>query len=226
MPTLLRTDSFLRRTSRAPRAAAALPVRPYGSDDSSQPYKVMKSTSLFGALALLASLTTGCDQALPSDTATETLVGPQASARVANSVSGGGADFYPSETDDISFRITFNARSNVDGALRGRVHWTFPDGRLASQGDVYCLDVRGNRAYMAYRATAGEFGGYGELGNSVVLGFEDNGEGAGSPLDRQSFIYFGIDVDLDCSDFGDFVESGAPGSGFPVEWVRGNVQVR
>lgn len=146
--------------------------------------------------------------------------------RWVHNVSGGGADFYPGETDDISFRITFHTRSDANGNVVGDVHWTFPDGRLASRGDVYCLDVRDNRAYMAYRVEAGEFGGYGVPGNTVALGFEDNGEGSGAPADRQSFIYFGPGFDIDCVGFGDFVESGSPGSGFPVEWVRGNVQVR
>lgn len=148
-----------------------------------------------------------------------------ADGRWVHNVTGGGQDSYPADNYEPTFRITFNARVDAQDVAEGMVRWWFLDGRPASYGEVSCLEVRGNRAYIAYQAEGGEFGDYGLPGNTVLFAVQDNGEGYPNDSDRQSFISF-ANFPVTCGVFADFIDSGIPGSGFPVIWLDGNVQVR
>jgi hypothetical protein len=128
---------------------------------------------------------------------------------------------YPG-CSDATFSISFDARVDAADNATGKVEWWFLDGTPASYGTVGCVEFRDNRAYLSYQVEGGELEGYGEPGNWVFVGFEDNGEGAGGPADRQSFIYFAGES-IPCEFFADFIEGS---DGFPVEWLHGNVQVR
>lgn len=144
-------------------------------------------------------------------------------SRWVHNVTGGGKDSYPGFEGDPNFEISFNARVDEDGYTDGKVEWYALDGSLISSGDVTCLEVRDNRAYISYNVVTGDGGGYGTPGHSVLLGFEDNGEGVNEPADRQSYIYYALSSNYPCVPFADYVEAT---DGFPVEWVEGNVQVR
>lgn len=183
-------------------------------------------------IALLSILTlalASCDSVINSDNTApseiENSVTTDQSAKGGkwiHSVSGGGKDFYPGETNDATFEITFNARKDADGNVKGKVKWNFLDGTPASYGSVQCLEVRDNRAYMTYIAEGGNWVAYGTPGKTVYLAFEDNGEGSNAPLDRQSYIYAGGNT-TNCDGLNpDFFDN----EGFPVKWVNGNVQVR
>lgn len=143
-----------------------------------------------------------------------------------HNVTGGGEDSYPGYDGDPNFKIEFDARVDANGYAEGDVAWWFLDGTPASFGHVTCLEVRENRAYLVYAAEGGEYPGYGDPGNSVLIAFEDNGQGSGDDPDRQSFIYYANAPLWPCEAWADFVDAGGPGGGFPVEWVHGNVQVR
>lgn len=186
--------------------------------------------SVFGLFAVCLLVIASCDSVTNTGNVATTglenaVVAEQAAkgGKWIHNVTGGGKDFYPGETKDASFEITFNAKKDADGNVKGKVKWNFLDGTPASYGSVQCLEVRDNRAYMTYIAEGGNWDpGYGTPGNTVYLAFEDNGEGTNAPLDRQSFIYVGGNTN-NCDVLNpDFFDT----QGFPVEWVNGNVQVR
>jgi hypothetical protein len=122
--------------------------------------------------------------------------------------------------------MELDARVDADGHAEGDVAWWFADGTPASFGSVTCLAVRENRAYLVYAAQGGEYSGYGTPGNSVMIAFEDNGQGRADLPDRQSFIYYANAPQWSCAVWADFVDAGGDGGGFPVEWLHGNVRVR
>jgi hypothetical protein len=133
---------------------------------------------------------------------------------------GGGQDLYPGSTT-TDFQISFNAREDAQGNDVGSVSWTDPTtGATIASGRVDCLHVTGNRAWVRYVADLG-----GTLFH-VYIGFEDNGEGRkATGVDRHTFIYGGP-VNPGNATCEDFANTNGFGTGFPVEWVRGNVQVR
>jgi hypothetical protein len=55
-------------------------------------------------------------------------------------------------------------------------------------------------------------GDYGVPGHSVLVGFEDNGEGAGAPADRHTYIYYYTSTWANqCVRFADWIENGRGG---------------
>lgn len=132
--------------------------------------------------------------------------------------SGGGQDLYP-DSENPDFVITFNAKEDSEGNDVGMVNWTDTEGNVIASGEVDCLYVEGNRAWIRYVA---DFGG---IIYHVYIGFEDNGEGANAEIDRHTYVYGGPVSELNptCEDF---AGSDGFGTGFPVEWIRGNVQVQ
>ncbi|TAL57935.1 MAG: hypothetical protein EPN84_13405 [Legionella sp.] len=148
-----------------------------------------------------------------------------AGSKWVHNVTGGGEDSYPNQNNKPTFKISLNAKINEEGLVKGYVEWWFLDGRPASFGNVYCMEVRNNRAYIGYKSLGGQFGGYGIPGNSVLLALEDNGEGSNAYSDRQSFIYYVNFPTYTCTNFVDFIESQGD-NGFPVIWLHGNVQIR
>ena len=94
----------------------------------------MKYVSLVCTLALLASFTTGCDQAGPTADDGISLVGPTADARVVTHISVGGADAcealgFPTGCD-ANYSLT--ARVDADGTARGQWQDTFSGGGRGS----------------------------------------------------------------------------------------------
>ncbi|MDI1321362.1 MAG: hypothetical protein PSV36_01360 [Algoriphagus sp.] len=133
--------------------------------------------------------------------------------------SGGGQDLYPG-SENPDFLITFNAKEDSEGNDVGMVNWSDTEGNVIASGEVDCLYVEGNRAWVRYGVELNE-----ELW-LIWIGFEDNGEGANAEVDRHTYIYGGpasIYGSITCEDFG---ASDGFGNGFPVEWIRGNVQVQ
>lgn len=132
--------------------------------------------------------------------------------------SGGGQDLYPG-SENPDFKITFTAKEDSEGNDVGKVNWTDTEGNVIASGVVDCLYVVGNRAWVRYVADLN-----GTLYH-IYLGFEDNGEGANAEVDRHTFIYGGpVNVANATCEY--FAESNGFGTGFPVEWTRGNVQVQ
>jgi hypothetical protein len=59
-------------------------------------------------------------------------------------------------------------------------------------------------------------GDYGVPGHSVLVGFEDNGEGAGAPADRHTYIYYYTSTWANqCVRFADWIENGRGGVDSP-----------
>ncbi len=191
----------------------------------------MRRLSGYLPLVALALLTVSCESS-PS-------TAPKGNGRLAadrqesdqhergHRVTGRGKDIYP---DGSTFSITFNARGDQSGVATGQITWQFPDGFVESFGSVYCLEVRGHRAYMSYLVKGGNLDVYGTPGNSVLLGFEDNDvedndEESGAPADRQTYIYAANTTAYPCKQFADFIDAGGPGGGFPVLW-KGRLEIR
>ncbi len=146
------------------------------------------------------------------------LLAARTAAPWAHMTSGGGQDLYPgSATSD--FQISFQAKEDALGNDVGMVSWTDPTtGQIIAKGRVDCLYVTGNRAWIRYVANI-------PTPFHIYIGFEDNGEGSNAAVDRHTFIYGGP-VSPSNATCEDFANSNGFGTGFPVEWIRGNVQVR
>lgn len=131
---------------------------------------------------------------------------------------GGGKDLYP-DYEEPNFEITFTAREDAEGNDVGKVNWMDTEGNVIASGEVDCLYVEDNRAWMRYVADID-----GDLWY-IYIGFEDNGEGSNAELDRHTFIFGGL-VEYGGGSCEFFAATNGFGYGFPVEWVRGNVQVQ
>lgn len=174
----------------------------------------------FTAAALLALVActseTTVAPALLSDIAPVEAKAPGGWAHIAT---GGGQDLYPGSTVS-DFQISFEAKEDANGGDVGSVHWTDPrTGATIALGRVDCLYVNGNQAWVRYVANLGGTDFH------VYIGVEDNGQGKNAASDRHTFIYGGPvnPANATCEDF---ASSNGFGTGFPVEWHRGNVQVR
>lgn len=135
-------------------------------------------------------------------------------------IEGEGTNRYPNRDNNESgdYRVSVMASMGMDSLTTGEVSWETLEGVVQSYGVVYCLEKRENRVYISYRSEGGEFGGYGEEANTVLLGFEDNGES-----DNQTFVYF-QEQDVECTSFANFIDA-ENGPGFPVEWIDGGLTV-
>lgn len=132
--------------------------------------------------------------------------------------SGGGQDLYPG-SENPDFVITFNAKEDSEGNDVGKVNWSDTEGNVIASGEVDCLYVVGNRAFVRYLVDMGE-----EEDFHIFIGFEDNGEGSNAEVDRHTFIYGApASQDISCEYFAENIDGLG---GFPVEWIRGNVQVQ
>lgn len=183
----------------------------------------LKSSSLSKGISLLSEnkeFLEGLRSMAANPTGKEILsedLNAKSNAKWVAMANGGGKDLYP-DFEEPNFEITFNAREDADGNDVGKVNWKDIEGNVIASGEVDCLYVDGNRAWIRYVADIG-----GDLWY-VYIGFEDNGEGSGAELDRHTFIFGGL-VEYGGGSCEYFAESNGFGYGFPVEWVRGNVQV-
>ena len=118
--------------------------------------------------------------------------------------------------------ISFNARKNGDGVVSGRFeyHQVFLGNTFKFTGEMTCLTVRGNRAWLGARildatnpARIGQFGWW-----QVT----DNGEGANDEADLGGLVGLGSEERNEsyCADQPDDISAVGP---FPA---RGNVQIR
>ncbi|MFQ5537652.1 MAG: hypothetical protein ACE5GJ_09395 [Gemmatimonadota bacterium] len=114
----------------------------------------------------------------------------------------------------------FNAVAKADGSVRGQFNLTFEgSGNFSAHGEVLCLRVDGNRAWVGHRITRSSDPAYeGTEGGFYVM---DDGEGSGSD-DQLSLTYVGGDPGLAQAvcDGATPIEFGATGID------GGNIQVR
>lgn len=136
-----------------------------------------------GLTALLAAATlAGCQPATDAVAPTEPAAFA-AAARTSTVVSGSGQFTYLDEWRTF----TMHAQTGAGGAVKGNYQVNNRAQDRRSRGDVICVGVFGNRAWVGMEVTSstdpalvGQFG---------VVEAEDNGEGGATP-DRMSLITF------------------------------------
>lgn len=137
-----------------------------------------------------------------------------------HSVSGGGRVDYDLEGLPEGYRETygFSARQRPDGSVDGNLelHWD-PPYDVAAHGDITCLNVQGNGAWIGFVITHTNQPESFPVGGESVFHVVDNGSGGNAPDDQVSF-FFGAPAAV-C---GYLV--GPPAELF--DWTHGNVTVR
>ena len=147
---------------------------------------------------------------------------PVAVARNApeRSVSGGGRVDYDFAGLPEGYRETygFSARQRPDGSVDGNIefHWDAPYD-LKAHGDITCLNVQGNGAWIGFAITRSDQPEGFPVGAEVVFYVADNGSGHAAPADQVSF-FFGAPAQV-CQ-----YQDGPPRALF--DWTHGNVTVR
>lgn len=128
------------------------------------------------------------------------------------SVSGGGT------VDVTAGRSTyaFHASINGAGAVKGKFELHFSSSPTQVHGDVTCLVIDGNQAWLGGVITRSNDEGAFGVGGEIVWSAEDNGEGKNADPDRVSAFFGGLDADVCLTKF-------AVGTN---EWSNGNVQIR
>jgi len=123
--------------------------------------------------------------------------------------------------------VTVHAVRHKDGTVTGQVEQQMPDIGVSLHGEVNCLHVVGNRAYVSGVITKiqkSPDSGYGSLfsnleGTSFILAVEDNGEGRNAYPDQVSQIGIRFSP-FDCAD------PSAQAEASSSMWLdRGNFQV-
>jgi len=158
---------------------------------------IVKHVSLVCTFALLAALTTGCDEAAPTASASLSLETPieaqergsNPSKRSDHRVSVGGADVCEAlglpTGCDANYSLT--ATVDADGNARGQWQDTFAGGGLGQHSAIDCVNIQGNTAVIGGVVTHGTDG----FGNDVT-GFRsltavvDNGTSQQDPADQIS----------------------------------------
>lgn len=165
--------------------------------------------SLLCAVALM-----GCD----SDTAVEPEMTPSfamAAGAPVHQVSGGGT----LETPNGRSLYTFHASVNGAGAVKGQFELHFTSADVSVHGDVTCLVVDGNDAWLGAVVTRSNLeAGFFAVGGDFSWRAQDNGEAANAEPDRVSRFRGRLSAD-DCN------TKWTPL--LPLnEWPIGNVQIR
>jgi len=144
------------------------------------------------ALALLATLSMSVISGISGIArADETLTGKR--------VTGGGqytSDFFGVGT------VAVHAVRHQDGTVTGQVEAHYPERGLRVHGEVDCLFVVGNRAYVSGVITNVEGdpdGLYYSEGTYFILAIQDDGEGHNSNPDLVSVLIPSVNP-LDCTD--------------------------
>ena len=170
--------------------------------------------------ASLASVLVACAGDPPSAPATSLAVGNAPELHVTGSVHFTNPDFFGNPVEVRT--ISFNARKNRDGAVSGRFeyHQVFLGNTFKFTGEMTCLTVRGNRAWLGARildatnpARIGQFGWW-----QVT----DNGEGSNDDADLGGLVGLGTEERNEqyCADQPNDISAVGP---FPA---KGNVQIR
>ncbi len=177
--------------------------------------------TVFAALALTALV--ACDQ--PSTVGVD--VEPQfAKGGVVHSAGGGGHFTYTFfGQPDTRRTFSFNAKERADGTFSGQFNLVIgaplpgfsenPAITRWSQGEVVCLFVDGNQAWIGGVIRNSSIPGF--IGDELGWMVEDNGQGRSSDPDRMSTTSFGQGEGDSCSDQPDR---------FLRVVERGNIQVR
>lgn len=138
----------------------------------------------------------------------------------AHGVSGGGRVLYPDGFGlpaGYAENYGFTAHQRADGSVDGQIELQWdPPYDFKAHGDVSCLHVDGNSAYLGFTITHSDNPGFGP-GTSFVFEVTDNGSGAGAAPDQISFFTGGP---------ASFCSAFAPGDLGAFDWTHGNVTVR
>ena len=154
----------------------------------------MKSFKELSAVAVLAGMTlAGCDRSQWG------VIEPSADAMGVSARASGHFEVQATPAQNIVVeRVSFTARGDgvsiaADGQLQARAT-LFSGGEFGMHGEVTCLSVAGNQAWIGGRITHVDFNGKGAtpppVGGAFVLRVADGGEG-NDTADLASLIFFG-----------------------------------
>lgn len=134
---------------------------------------------------------------------------------------GGGMNLYDG-SEEPNFKFTFQAKEDNQGNDVGSILYMDTKGGKypVPVGEVDCLFVEENRAWIRFIVDLKESGLF-----HIWVGFEDNGEGVNADPDRQTYVY-GAPYNERNGSCEYFAATNGFGYGFPVEFVRGNIQVK
>jgi hypothetical protein len=138
-----------------------------------------------------------------------------------HTVSGGGQVQYPDGfglPPGYAENYGFSARQRADGSVDGQIELQWdPPYDFKAHGEVSCLHVDGNSAYLGFTITHSDNPAFGP-GVEGVFEVQDHGSGAGAAPDTISFFLLGFPLAL-CDQF-------PPGAFGAFDWTHGNVTVR
>jgi hypothetical protein len=100
--------------------------------------------------------------------------------------------FDPSTSGPVDMKtLAYNARGTTAGGASGWWNYqeTEPGSSVHASGDVTCLAVHGNHAWIGGTVTKADDPSY--VGLDAWWQVQDNGAGAGAPPDMTTFVGFG-----------------------------------
>ncbi|MDT7539361.1 MAG: hypothetical protein QOI82_2946 [Actinomycetota bacterium] len=128
--------------------------------------------------------------------------------------------FDPTASGPIEMKdLSYNARGRAPGSASGWWNYqeTEPGASLHASGDVTCLVVRGNHAWIGGVVVRADDPSY--VGSDAWWQVQDNGAGADHPADMTTFVGFG-----EAGRAQDYCNR-APTSRFPFDVQSGQVTV-
>ena len=165
-------------------------------------------------IALLSALAfVGCDGSAIVEPELQPDFARVAAGAPAHQVSGGGTVDVP----DGRSTYAFHAMTTKDGGVRGTVELHFSSAPVTVHGNVTCLSVDGNQAWLGAvitRSDAGE--GNFDVGGEIVWRAVDNGQGSNADPDLVSSFSGRFTADFCETQFDSNVR----------DWSNGNVQIR
>ncbi len=111
---------------------------------------------------------------------------PVAQAQVVESATGAGHITLGSALRTFSF----NAVERADGSVMGKIHFNNRANRQVLHGEVECLSVVGNTAYLSGVITKSRIPG--RVGLTFATAVQDNGEGQDAPPDMSTLVVQGV----------------------------------
>lgn len=121
-------------------------------------------------------------------------------------------------TDFGRSTYAFHASMDADGVVKGQVEIHFSSADLDIHGDVTCMSVAGNQAWLGAVITRSAWiDSPWSVGRSMIWTVIDNGEGRNAEADRISSYFAVASADQCLSQFG---------TEFIRDWTNGNAQVR
>jgi hypothetical protein len=145
-----------------------------------------------GAMLLLAVAVIGCGAGSDSTSPQRALTAPSFSASAApeQRVTGSATIRLPL-FDNALEHYSLSAIRHKDGSVTGEFEESSEqEGGQRIHAQVYCFTVSGNTARLAARIEQTNVS-FGPVGSYVVWSLVDNGEGAKSPPDETTDIFFG-----------------------------------